>query len=146
MKRSVDITIHVTKLRWKTLLKPYTKHIRQACEAALAGRAGELSVVLADDAAIRQMNHSYRGKNKATNVLSFAGEGKHLGDIVLALETIEREAKEQHKSVKAHATHLIVHGCLHLLGFDHEEEGEAGRMEKREIKIMEKLGFSNPYL
>ena len=105
----------------------------------------EMTVVLADDAFVKNLNRDFRGKNKPTNVLSFPGDG-HLGDIVLAFETIERQAKEQNKTFKAHVQHLLVHGTLHLLGHDHMEEAEAEKMESLEIKILKELGVANPYL
>ena len=105
-----------------------------------------MTVVLANDAFIRELNKTYRGKNKPTNILSFEGEGEHLGDLILAFETIEREAKEQNKSFKDHVRHLLVHGTLHLLRHDHERAKDAERMEALEIKILESLGVANPYL
>ena len=145
---AVDISVQLHTLRWRTLLRPYCKTVRMACAAALPNREGavEMAVVLADDAFIRELNRTYRGKDRPTNVLSFHGDDAYLGDIVLALETIEREALEQKKSFKNHAVHLLVHGTLHLLGHDHEEEKAAQKMEKMEIKILKKLGVSNPYL
>jgi probable rRNA maturation factor len=146
---SVSIEIQTRAYQWKTLLRPHNKTVRAACEAALAARKikkGELTVVLADDAFLRELNKNYRGKDKPTNVLSFEGEGEYLGDIVLALETIKREAKEQNKRFKDHTTHLLVHGVLHLLGHDHHRKKDAGAMEELEIKILKKLGISNPYL
>ena len=116
-----------------------------------------MTVVLADDAFIHELNKTYRGKDKATNVLSFPNPDfssvtrhpspvTHLGDLVLALETVEREAAEQGKKAKDHAVHLLVHGTLHLLGYDHEQDKEAARMERLEIKILKGLGVGNPYL
>lgn len=116
---------------------------------------GELSVVLCDDDFIRTLNREYRGKDKPTNVLSFPqiefreGEGfgdpVPFGDLILAYETIIREAEEQKKSFSSHFTHLIIHGTLHLLGYDHETEGEAEEMESLEIAILEQMGIENPY-
>lgn len=148
---TADITIQLRDARWKTRLRPYCKTVRAACETALAHtkRKGvEMAVVLADDAFVRDLNHTYRGQDKPTNVLSFPGEegGEVLGDVVLALETVEREAREQDKTVKHHAIHLLVHGTLHLLGYDHLRRKEAESMEALEIKILKKLGVSNPYL
>jgi len=153
-KSAFAIDIQPQQLRWKTAIRPYCKTVRTAVEAALMGaklKAAEVTVVLADDAFIRRLNHQYRGQDKATNVLSFPNDEfsrgqPHLGDLVLALETFEREAKEQGKTLHAHVTHLLVHGTLHLLGHDHEEEGQAEAMEAIEIKILKKLGVANPYL
>ena len=71
--------------------------------------------------------------------------GTYLGDLVIAMDVLKREAQEQHKSLEEHAAHLIIHGCLHLLGYDHIEEQEAQEMEGIEIKVLERLGFNNPY-
>lgn len=105
----------------------------------------EVSVVLGDDAFVQGLNKQYRGKDKPTNVLSFPQELPMLGDIVLAHETIMRDAKEQDKSFKDHLTHLLVHGLLHLLGHDHEEDDEAEIMESLEIEILSLMGVKNPY-
>jgi len=147
-----DVAIQLQHPGWKKLLRPYCKTVRAACEAALAAhpprkKVMEMAVVLADDAFIRGLNKTYRGKDKATNVLSFpAGEADVLGDLVLAFETVEREAKEQGKNPKHHAVHLLVHGTLHLLGYDHENDKDAAQMEAHEIKILKKLEVDNPYL
>jgi probable rRNA maturation factor len=112
----------------------------------------EISVQLADDAQIRALNAQWRGVDKPTNVLSFpaAPSGKIaraplLGDIVLSFETAEREAAEEGKSLADHCAHLVVHGFLHLLGFDHEDAAEADRMEALETGILARLGIADPY-
>lgn len=113
----------------------------------------ELSLLFTDDAAMSVLNGTWRGQEKPTNVLSFPafpvapGEmpGPMLGDIILARETIEREAGELGKPVDEHVTHLIVHGFLHLLGYDHLEEGDATRMEGIETRILAELDLSDPY-
>lgn len=147
---ALSITLHVHDAQWKILLSPCRKTVRAACEAAAnemqLKRAGEVAVVLASDAFVRQLNHQYRGKDKPTNVLSFPGDGESLGDIVLARQTVAKEAKAQGKTFKAHATHLLVHGMLHLSGHDHARGKEAAAMEALEIRILKKLGVSNPYL
>lgn len=128
--------------------------IRRAVDAALAaeGRSGAaISLMLGDDAAIRTLNASFRGKDKATNVLSFPapampGDSEPaLGDIALAYETCAREAEEEGKALADHLTHLVVHGTLHLLGHDHETEAEAEAMEALEIRILAGLGIADPY-
>ncbi|MCB1556665.1 MAG: rRNA maturation RNase YbeY [Alphaproteobacteria bacterium] len=116
----------------------------------------ELSVVLTDDDEIRALNRDYRGKDSPTNVLSFAtGDGDclaappglhPLGDVVLAYETLAREATEQQKTFEAHLSHLLVHGILHLLGHDHIDDDEAAEMETLEIAVLKDLGIANPYL
>lgn len=107
----------------------------------------EYSLVLADDGEIQRFNNEFRDKDKPTNVLSFpADEPGELGDLILSYDTIVREAEEQGKSLDAHVTHMIIHGILHLLGFDHEEsEEEAEEMEALEIDLLNALGVSNPY-
>ena len=136
---------------------------RAARSAAEAGaddlRAGaELALVLADDALLQRLNRDYRGHDRPTNVLSFPQEEPRgeasdaapdmpclLGDVVLARETVLREAGEQGKEPADHLQHLVVHGVLHLLGFDHEEEEDADRMEAAEIAILAGLGVTDPY-
>lgn len=112
----------------------------------------EACVALSDDATVRGLNARFRGKDKPTNVLSFPalerfGEAspQMLGDIVLAQETIEREAAEQGVAAAHHLQHLVVHGLLHLLGFDHETEQEAQEMEGIEIEVLAGLDIPNPY-
>jgi len=131
---------------------------RAAVEAAFAvaknapSEPVELSLLLSDDAAVQELNRAWRGKDKPTNVLSFPAPEqpgvpgpRHLGDIVLAYETVVREAADEGKSLHDHATHLIVHGTLHLLGYDHELEVEAEIMEGLEIEALARLGVANPY-
>jgi len=107
---------------------------------------GELSLACVDDAAIQTLNRDYRGKDKPTNVLSFPIEGGPLlGDIVLAYETTKMEAAAQGKSFDHHLTHLIIHGFLHLLGYDHMDNKSAAIMESLEIAALSQLGIDNPY-
>ncbi len=113
----------------------------------------ELSLVFTDDAAIREINAEWRDKDKATNVLSFPAfplepggmPGPMLGDIVIARETVEREALDLEKSFEDHLAHLLVHGFLHLFGYDHLETDEAEEMEALETRILATLGLSDPY-
>lgn len=106
----------------------------------------EVSIVLTDDAHIQALNRDYRGKDKPTNVLSFPqDEPSLLGDVIIAYETIAREAEEQNKSFSDHFTHMLVHGTLHLLGYDHEAEAEAEEMEALEVAILSDIGVKNPY-
>ncbi|OJX14980.1 MAG: rRNA maturation RNase YbeY [Devosia sp. 67-54] len=119
-------------------------------KARIAGPA-ELSIVLTDDAEQRVLNRDWRGIDKSTNVLSFpqiepfAPVSGLLGDIILARETLEREAAEQGVSVEDHFTHLVVHGFLHLLGYDHMDDDEALAMEGLETQILASLGVADPY-
>lgn len=120
--------------------------IRTTLAQAGHGDACEISIVLTNDAAIRTLNRDYRGKDKATNVLSFPQEEPAmLGDIIIALETITREAEDQDKSFHDHFTHMLVHGCLHLLGYDHMNDDEAREMESLEIEILQRMNIKNPY-
>ena len=108
----------------------------------------EVSLVLTDDAAVQILNRDYRNKDRPTNVLSFPTVNAPglLGDIVLSRETIIGEAVSGGKAVKDHLTHLIIHGLLHLLGYDHNSEDEAVVMEALEVEALAKLGIANPYI
>jgi len=128
--------------------------IGAALEHAGADQNAEISVLFASDAEAAKLNAEWRQKDYAPNILSFPapqthdvpeGEPKPLGDLILAAGTVSREAKEQGKPLTSHLTHLIVHGTLHLLGFDHVEERDAQRMETAEIAILAGLGVKDPY-
>jgi len=128
--------------------------VRQAA-AALSTRPADLAIVLTDDAAMRRLNRDWRGIDAATNVLSFATRhranrqgkqlGSHLGDLVLAYETVKREARREGKSFDHHLAHLAVHGFLHLLGYDHQSDSQARRMESAERAILRDLAVPDPY-
>lgn len=133
---------------------PSAARIRGWAEAALRGarrRRGELSIVFMEAEAARLLNRDYRQRDYATNVLSFpvdlpAGvRSELLGDLVICAPVIMAEAKAQGKTVADHCAHMVVHGCLHLLGFDHLEDTEAEAMEALETRILAKLGVEDPY-
>jgi len=150
-----DLTVLVERAEWRTAIGEAEPWVARAVAATLARfETGpvDLSVVLTDDARVQALNRGYRGQDKPTNVLSFpqpdgvTGDGtESLGDVILALETVEREAAEQDKSHADHTAHLVVHGTLHLLGLDHQDAGEAAEMEALEREIMESLGIADPY-
>lgn len=112
----------------------------------------EVTVRIVDEAESRELNLTYRGKDKPTNVLSFPFEAPPgmelplLGDLVICRQVVEQEAAEQNKPLEAHWAHMVVHGSLHLLGYDHIEDDEAEEMEQLERDIMQELGFADPYL
>lgn len=111
----------------------------------------EVTIRLVDEEESQALNRDYRHKDKPTNVLSFPFEVPKgieldlLGDLVICRQVVEREAKEQNKDLSAHWAHMVVHGSLHLLGYDHIQDEEAQEMESLEITIMQSLGFTNPY-
>ena len=107
---------------------------------------GNIALLLTDDAAIKALNAQFRGMDKPTNVLSFpSDEDDFLGDIALARETAIREAEQDNISLRDHTAHLLVHGMLHLTGYDHETDIEASKMERLEIEVLQRLGVANPY-
>ena len=152
------VSIEVEDQAWRERSGLET-HARAAGEAALAGTDSDnedcaVAVLFTDDNAIAAINAEWRGQGKPTNVLSFPtpadlpvpqGEARPLGDIVLARGVIAREAIEQGKTLRDHTVHLIVHGTLHLLGFDHEADDDALEMEALEMSILKGLGISDPY-
>jgi probable rRNA maturation factor len=124
---------------------PADKLLRKWARAAVP-RAATVTVRYVAEAEGRRINREFRGKDYATNVLSFAYQERPLaGDIVICAPVVASEAREQGKSVQAHHAHLLVHGLLHLQGFDHDKESGAKRMESRERAVLAKLGFPDPY-
>jgi probable rRNA maturation factor len=146
---------------WRRRLPRIAALCRRVAAAALdavpqAPRGAELSIVLMNDAGMRRLNRDFRGHDRATNVLSFAvrdtapaaaiaGMPTELGDVVLAYETVASEARAQGKSLADHAAHLVVHGVLHLLGYDHERKRQADLMETLERDVLAGLGIADPY-
>jgi probable rRNA maturation factor len=132
---------------------PHARSFARWANAAFAAgaarsrsRATELTIRVVGAAESRRLNRTWRGKNKPTNVLSFAAEAPVLGDLAICAPVVAREAREQGKSPAAHWAHMVVHGVLHLLGYDHENDRDAERMEARETKILAQLGMPNPYV
>jgi probable rRNA maturation factor len=148
---SVSCTVVVLDAAWLKALPGAERLVRRAARAAITGarRSGRLSlnVALADDKRLRALNARDRDKDRPTNVLSYpSGERGFLGDVVLARQTVWREASAQRKSPADHVAHLVVHGTLHLLGYDHETgDADAERMEALERRILAKLGIADPY-
>ena len=133
---------------------PTAQQIEQWATAAVQPQSDEveMTVRIVDEAESHELNLNYRGKDRPTNVLSFPFECPDevelplLGDLVICRQVVEREAQEQDKPVMAHWAHMVVHGSLHLLGYDHIEDDEAKEMESLETQIMTGLGFADPYL
>ena len=133
---------------------PTAEQIEQWATAAIQSQSNEveMTVRIVDEAESHELNLNYRGKDRPTNVLSFPFECPDevelplLGDLVICRQVVEREAQEQDKPVMAHWAHMVVHGSLHLLGYDHIEDDEAEEMESLETQIMTGLGFADPYL
>lgn len=197
MPDRVEIALSIEDERWEASVADVEMLCERSARFALAAAhaqdpdwlpAGpvEMSVILADDDTVQELNKNYRGKDKPTNVLSFAlyadggdeegedegfeGEEQDedepddepdgedveflspeapvpviLGDVILAFETVEREAREQRKAFADHLAHLVTHGVLHLLGYDHIEDSEAEQMERLETQILSGLGIADPY-
>ena len=121
------------------------------CPVVACGKIAEFTVRFSDDAEVQDLNNRFRGKDKPTNVLSFpnednVGDEVYLGDIIISCDTLEKEALEQNKSVEQHLQHLLIHGILHICGFDHIDDVEAEIMEDAEVRVLTKLGIKNPYL
>ncbi|MEO3434853.1 rRNA maturation RNase YbeY [Inquilinus sp. CAU 1745] len=158
----LDLAVTVEDDRWREMLGEdaeglVTPFVIAALEAGDAAEEEvEIGIAFADDERVRVLNRDYRGKDKPTNVLSFAlTEGEEtpapmggpvmLGDLVLARETVLREAAEQGKAPRDHAVHLIVHGVLHLLGYDHLTDADALLMERTEAAVLARFGLADPY-
>jgi probable rRNA maturation factor len=157
-RSSPRVAVLVTAPEWRRRLRGAGAVARRAARATLSAartRGGvELAVVLADNRTSRRLNRTWRGKDRPTNVLSFAlddgsrvrkGVPRLLGDVVIAGGVTAAEADAQGKTLTAHLAHLVVHGVLHLLGHDHERDAEAQRMEALEVRILRGLGIADPY-
>ena len=159
------VTVLVDDEGWRKLVADPERRLRRAARAALKvarrprglkpGGTAALSVALMSDRGVRRLNRDFRGKDQPTNVLSFPAERiadrqavrrVELGDVALALGVVRREAKAQGKTAADHLAHLMVHGGLHLLGYDHENHRDAERMERLERKALAALGIADPYL
>jgi probable rRNA maturation factor len=146
------IEVQIDDAGWQAALPQAESLAETTAAASLAALpappAGDLVVLLTNDAEMRDLNARFRGKDQATNVLSFpAGDNPHghLGDVALALGICADEAKAQGKPLADHLRHLVAHGVLHLVGYDHQDDGEAEAMEALERKILAGLGVPDPY-
>ena len=149
----VDIRIDSPRWDGQALAVQTVRDAITAAAAALAMANGEVSVVLTDDAAIKKLNNDWRGIDQPTNVLSFpasktkaGGSARMLGDIVIAYETLAQECNDEDRIFLHHLAHLTVHGFLHLIGYDHQNDADADAMEGLESKIMNTLKMPDPYL
>ncbi len=156
----MEIGITIRHTAWRTALPEARRVTRKAALAALAltskPEARELAIVLADDTLVRALNKDYRDVDKATNVLAFRyadcspspalASDEALGDVVVALETARYEAETAGRSLQQHLSHLVIHGVLHLLGYDHSNDADAEKMEELEIQALASIGISNPYV
>jgi probable rRNA maturation factor len=143
----MNIIIRKNEKRWGAL----ASELRSLRLSRLFAIKGTVTVFLADDAFVQDLNSTYRQKHAPTNVLSFANTGPFsdpsvLGDVVLAYETVLGEATQQNKPMINHCVHLVVHGILHLLGYDHETDDEAAIMEAKETDALKILGIPDPYI
>lgn len=156
----VEVDLAVEDNRWGNTLPGLDELVAVAVNAALAGAEeegpSEVSVVLTSDAAVQALNREWRGKDAPTNVLSFAvrdagapppppGVPETLGDVIVAYETTAAEAAEGGTTLKAHLCHLLVHGVLHLVGYDHLDDSDAEEMEGLESEVLAGLGIDDPY-
>jgi probable rRNA maturation factor len=146
----IDIAVASTLWDAQPLAGQTVRDAIAAAAGALATRCGDVSVLLTDDASIGRLNGQWRGIDKPTNVLSFAaaksGGATFLGDIVIAYETLARECAEADRVFLHHLAHLTVHGFLHLIGYDHQNDSDADAMEGLESKIMQFMNMPDPYL
>ena len=153
MRPQIEVITRSTRWKRQPKASAIVKSAIFAAANALSTPPAELAIVLCNDSAIKTLNRDWRGKNAATNVLSFPaampGNKRHaspyIGDIVIAFETTAREALAEGKPFRLHLAHLAVHGFLHLLGYDHETERDAQEMERLERRIMAAMAIPDPY-
>lgn len=141
------IAVEVEDEAWTHALPAAADLARRAAEAAVHGHAGEIAVLLTDDETVRDLNHRFLAKDAATNVLAFpaGADAGRLGDIALAFGVCQAEAADQAKPLADHLRHLVVHGVLHLLGYDHHGDEDAERMEALEAQILSGMNIPDPY-
>lgn len=145
------IEVEVEAEAWSAAVAEVEAVVTRAARAAMGSATGTVTVLLTDDDTVRELNDRFRGKDRPTNVLSFPAAPmpgvalQPLGDIVLAYETCAAEAEAQVKTLENHLIHLTVHGVLHLLGRDHEDDAEAEAMETEEREILASLNVADPY-
>ena len=168
MKNKINVYLTMEDKRWEKVLPDVSALVQQTADVAAKrvwsdvwfldeNKTFSVNLCLSNDEAVHKLNREFRGVDKPTNVLSFANyeddsfedmleaDDVELGDVIVALETLEREAEEQGVSLKAHFMHLWLHGLLHILGYDHIKESDAQVMEGLEIEILATLGIENPY-
>lgn len=147
---SMTLDLRVEDETWTTACPDHEKVCQAALDAGLAitGKAGEVALLLTDDAEMHQLNRDWRGKDKPTDVLSFPAdemEAPFLGDIAIGFGIASSDAGAREIALADHLTHLVIHGYLHLLGYDHMEDTEAAEMESLEVRALASLGIADPY-
>jgi probable rRNA maturation factor len=149
------VSLRLADSRWRGELRDIVRFSRRTLSFAASrmGVVGGVDLLYSGDEEIRALNAAWRGRDSATDILSFPGamqpppgEIPHLGDLILAYETSSRDAVRMGRPLRAHLAHLLVHGFLHLLGYDHETEPEAERMERLETEILHEMGYPDPYV
>ena len=147
----INVAVIVEQGPWRTHLrapKAWATGIAEVLAASGIVENRACTLMLTNDGSVQRLNLTFRQKDKPTNILSFPANDQdptYLGDMAMAFETCQREALAEGKTFRDHATHLLVHGLLHLLGHDHEEDGEAEKMEALEIRLLAQMGIRNPY-
>ncbi len=149
---SIELDLQIAVVKMSKVFQPSKIFSRLDKTIPQFQENAELTVRIVDTEESHQLNHDYRGKDKPTNVLSFPFEAPPgmeldlLGDLIIRCQVVEKEAEEQNKPLLAHWAHMVVHGSLHLLGYDHIEDDEAEEMESLETEIMQTMGFEDPYI